>query len=221
MNLLIVVALNLAGMLSIYSLMAFALVRLSWRRRGTILVLVTIIIAGLFWSAPSILALDAKSADAVSYSLWFCNWLVSGFSVVILCQRVKGIPRQLEDSARLDGCGWFGIYWHVLLPLVKRELGLIALLTLMGTAALCWAALSTPGVPHGFFPPWFPWSPAISVGGESSPSLGNLIGEMVAGSIVMSLPVMLIFFFSKRYLQATTHVGGTRAVPPPRQPTAR
>jgi multiple sugar transport system permease protein len=206
---------NLAGTSVIYSLMAFGLVRLSWRRRGTISVLLMIIIAGLSWSAPSILALnlDAKNANALSYSLWFGNWLVSGFSVVILCQTVKGIPRQLEDSARLDGCGWFGIYWHIVLPLVKRELGLIAFLTAIGTSALCWSAVSVPGGPHQLFPPWFAWLSPISLEGESSSSLVRFIGEIIAGSIVVTLPVMLIFLFAKRYLQQTPDTGGTGSVP--------
>ena len=213
MSYLIALTLNLAGMLLIYSLMAFGLVRLSWRGRGIIPVLLVIIIAGLSWSAPSILALDldAKSANALSYSLWFGNWLVSGFGVVILCQTVKGIPRQLEDSARLDGCGWFGIYWHIVLPLVKRELGLIAFLTAMGTAALCWSALSLPGGPHQLFPPWFAWLSPLSLEGESSASLIRFIGEIIAGSIVAPLPVMLIFLCAKRYLPAD--VGGTDSVP--------
>jgi ABC-type glycerol-3-phosphate transport system permease component len=203
MNYLIALTVNLAGMLLIYSLMAFGLVRLSWKQRGITPVLITIIISGFFWSVPTILVFfqDAKSADAVSYSLWLGNWLVSGFSVIILCQTLKGIPRQLEDSARLDGCGRFAIYWHVLLPLIKRELGLIAFLTLMGTSGLCWAALTMPGGGHGFFPPWMRWLSVPPLAGEPNPSLGILvIGEMIAGCIVVNLPVMLILLFSKRYL---------------------
>lgn len=213
MNCLIALTANLAGMLLIYSLLAFALVRLSWHRRGMIAVLAAIVIAGQFWILPALLVRHSSGAGLASYSFSFCNWLISGFSIIVLCQAVRLIPRQLEDSARLDGCSWFGIYWHVLLPLVKRELGLIAFLTLMGTSALCWAALSMPGGPHQFFPPWFSWLSPISLDGESGPSLGRFIGEMIAGSIVVTLPVMLIFLFAKRYLQHTTNAGGTGSVP--------
>jgi multiple sugar transport system permease protein len=203
MNLLIALTVNLAGMLVIYSLMAFALVRLGWHRRGIMPVLVTIIMAGIFWSAPTSLAfflaafLGEKGTDALPYSLWLGNWLVSGFSVVILCQRARGIPRQLEDSARLDGCGWFGTYWHALLPLVRRELGLIGFLTLMATSVLCLMALSMVGSHRPFFPPWLELAP-ISGDSESTPSLVRFLGAMTAGSIAVTLPVMLVFFFSER-----------------------
>jgi multiple sugar transport system permease protein len=214
MTYLIALTLNLAGMSGIYSLMAFGLVRLSWRDRGIIPVLVTIVVAGIFWIAPAILAfvLDARSADALSYALWSGNWLVSGFSVVLLCQTVKGIPRQLEDSARLDGCGGFGIYWHILLPLVKRELGLIAFLTLMGSCALSWSTLSGPGGPHQGFLPWFSWLAPVSENSNSAPSLGRLMSDMIGGSVISTLPVMLIFLFAKRYLQHTPNAGAAGSV---------
>ena len=217
MNFLIALGVNLAGMLLIYSLLAFALARFRWHGRGIIPVLALIMIAGLFWSVPTMLtlSLDAKSADAVSYSLWFGNWLVSGFSVVILCQAVKGIPRQLEDSARLDGCGWFGIYWHVVLPLVRRELGLIAFLTAMATSLPFWFLLPTEKS-GGFVPLWLGLLRATGDIGQ-----GAFVGRMMVGSVIATLPVIVIFLFAKHYLQRATAFGGTSVVPSTRQPTAR
>ena len=56
MNCLIALTVNLAGMLVIYSLMAFALARFRWHGRGIIAVLVAIVIAGQFWIAPTLIA---------------------------------------------------------------------------------------------------------------------------------------------------------------------
>jgi ABC-type glycerol-3-phosphate transport system permease component len=204
MNYLLALTVNLTGTLLIYSLMAYSLVRLHWHHRGTIAVLTMIIFAGFFWYVPTILAfvLDSRSADPVSYSLWFGNWLVSGFSVAILCLAVKGIPRQLEDSARLDGCGWFGIYWHLLLPSVRRELGLIAFLTLMATGGLCWGALSIRGGFKQLSPPWMSWLPWPSSHPEPNPTLAVLlVVEMIALCVAVTVPVMAIFFYSKHYLR--------------------
>ncbi|MEY2565207.1 MAG: multiple sugar transport system permease protein [Verrucomicrobiota bacterium] len=201
MNCLPPLLINLAGMLVIYCLMTLALVRLYWHGRGIVPVLATIIIAGFFWSGPTFLTPNVKIAGVVSYSLWLGNLLVSGFAVVLLCQAVRSIPRQLEDSARLDGSGWFGTVCHVVLPFVRLELGLMALLTLLGTSVLCWGALSMPGGPYAFCPPWFNWLSATNLMGESTPSLAKFFGEMIAGSLVTTLPVILIFFLAKRYLQ--------------------
>ena len=112
---LIAVTFNLGGMLVIYSFMAFFLARLYWHDRGVPAVLMTIVIASVFWIVPTMIGFDPTPETVVSYPLFFGNWLVSAFSIILFCQTVKSIPRQLEDSARLDGCGWFGTYWHVVL----------------------------------------------------------------------------------------------------------
>jgi len=191
-NFLIALAINLVGMLLIYSLMANALTRFYWHGRGPMSVLGTIILAGLFWIVPAFLS-NLRDLDSAPYPLWFGNWLSSGFSVVILCQSVRWIPRELEDSARLDGCGWFGLHRHVVLPLVRRELGLIALLTVMATSPVLWPPLTTP---LGFLPPWL--YSMLPFGSQDGPSLTRFY-LTAAGSVIMTLPVMLIFFLSKRW----------------------
>jgi len=41
------------------------------------------------------------------------------FFVFLLIQFVRGIPRELDESAKIDGCSWFGIYWRIVMPLTK------------------------------------------------------------------------------------------------------
>jgi multiple sugar transport system permease protein len=179
---LIGVSVNLGGTLVIYSFMAFFLTRLQWRDRGALAVLMTIIIAEVFWILPTIIGLDYGS-----YSFFFGNWLVSAFSVVLFCQTAKRIPRQLEDSARLDGCGWFGTYWHVVLPLVRRDLGLIALLLVMATTLPFLTDLAR----YAFLPaPPLPTYDAFT--------------KMLVMSGIATVPVIAIFLIAKRRLRRTT-----------------
>ena len=44
-----------------------------------------------------------------------------------------GLPNDLEDAARIDGCSPFGIYWRIMLPLAKPALATLAIFTFMGT----------------------------------------------------------------------------------------
>ena len=195
MNCLIALTANLVGMLVIYSLLAFALARFRWHGRGIIPVLATIVIAGQFWIVPTLILRHSSDASRGSYSLSFCNWLISGFAVIVLCQVVRWIPRQLEDSARLDGCGWFGTYWHVLLPLVRRELWLIGFLTLLGTSVL----LLTPFAVFqgGFLTQWLIWLLPLWQGGLN---VTRSIGLMIGASLVATLPVIVVFLFAKGQL---------------------
>ncbi len=209
---LIALTINLAGMLVIYSLMAFALVRLYWHGRGTLGVIATIFVAGLFWIVPTFaLALGDRYASSPR-SLWLANLLVSGASVIILCQRVRWIPRALEDSARMDGNGWLGTNRHVVLPLIRLELALITFLTVMATSLLLWAGLAASPLSNRDFPPWLYL--LLTTDTEHGPGLAKTWFTMIAGSLVMTLPVILIFLFSKRYLlRPAADAGGMDSVP--------
>jgi len=54
---------------------------------------------------------------------------VTAYGVFLLRQAFKGIPHELLDAARIDGCGHLGIYFRIMLPLVKPALGAQALFT--------------------------------------------------------------------------------------------
>ena len=98
--------------------------------------------------------------------------------------------------------GWFGTYWHILLPFIKRELWLIGLLSLMGTSVL----LATPLVVFdgGFLTQWLAWLLPTWQGGLAPT---RNIGLMMGASLVATLPVILIFFLMKHYLQSPTPAG--------------
>lgn len=185
---LIAVTVNLGGTLVIYSFMAFFLARLHWHGRGVLAVLMTIIAAEVFWMVPAMIGSRYSIAGtSASYSLCFGNWLVSAFALVLFCQTVKGMPLELEDSARLDGCSSFGVYRHVILPLVRRQFGLIAILIVMATALPFWANLTAPGGTD--FRPIFEF--------VRLPTSDSLI-SMLATSVITSLLVSAIFLIANR-----------------------
>jgi multiple sugar transport system permease protein len=167
--------------------MAHLLTRLAWQGRGILGVILTIVVAQLFWIAPAFLIVGARNPDnASSYALWFGNWLVCGFALVLLWQRAKRIPRALEDSARLDGLGWFGVWCHVVFPFVRRELGLLALFTVMATLLPFWAFINLPDADRSI------------VLFQRFLSLQGRIAMMAAGSLIGALPLIAIFFLAKR-----------------------
>lgn len=181
---LIAIAANLAAMLAIYSVMTLLLVGFAWHGRGVFGVILTIVGSQLFWIVPAYLIVAARSPDeAASYTLWFGNWLVGGFGVALLWQTAKRIPRQLEDSARLDGLGGFDTWRHVIFPFVRRDLVLLALLTVMATLLPFWAFLNLPDADRSIvlFQRFF--------------TLEGRIALMAAGSLIGALPLIGILFW--------------------------
>jgi multiple sugar transport system permease protein len=142
---LIAVAANLAGVSVIYATLAQALTRMVWSGRGMLNAITLIIVGQLFWIVPALLIVVPRESDGVSsYALWFGNWLVSGFAIVLFLRRAKSIPRSLEESARMDGLGAVGTWRHVVFPFFRHDLGLAALFTVMATLFPCWAFVTLP-----------------------------------------------------------------------------
>jgi multiple sugar transport system permease protein len=45
-----------------------------------------------------------------------------GFFIFLIVQFIRSIPRELDESAKIDGCSWVGIYWRIIMPLTKPVL---------------------------------------------------------------------------------------------------
>ena len=184
---LLAVATNLVAMLLIYSILGHLLAGRAWRGRGVLGVILMILLAQLFWIGPAFLIADARNPEnASSYALWFGNWLVTGFGLVLLGRTANGIPRQLADSARLDGIGALATWRHVVLPFIRRDLGLLALFTIMATLLPYWAFINLPEADKSIvlFQKFF--------------SLEGRIALMTAGSLIGALPLIAIFFLAGR-----------------------
>jgi multiple sugar transport system permease protein len=59
-------------------------------------------------------------------------FFVNAFGVFLLRQFFLSIPRELEEAAILDGCGSFGVYWRIIIPLSAPGLASLAILTFVG-----------------------------------------------------------------------------------------
>src|SRR5262249_43976946 len=53
------------------------------------------------------------------------------FTIFLFRQFLMTIPLELDDAARIDGCGVLGVYWSILMPLSRPVLGTIAIFTLL------------------------------------------------------------------------------------------
>jgi len=62
-----------------------------------------------------------------SYMPFYVPHLLAGgiggpFFIFLLIQFIRQLPKELDESAKMDGCNWFGIYWRIILPLTKPAL---------------------------------------------------------------------------------------------------
>jgi multiple sugar transport system permease protein/raffinose/stachyose/melibiose transport system permease protein len=120
------------GVLAIASLAAYAFARLEFPGKNiiyymflaTIMIPVPGAIVALYVLINKMGLIDTR----LGYMLPQINGGLA-LGLFILRPFFEKIPKDLEDAARIDGCGRFGIYWHVALPLARPALAVVALFT--------------------------------------------------------------------------------------------
>lgn len=130
-----------ALVLVVDSLAAFAYSRLNWRGRDTVFgfLVATMLVPAQVLLIPSYLIIrDLGWFD--TYWALIVPAAAGAFGVFLLRQFFLAIPRELEEAARMDGCGPMGIFRHVILPLSKPALATLGIFTFMAT----WNAFEGP-----------------------------------------------------------------------------
>ncbi|MBM3721232.1 MAG: carbohydrate ABC transporter permease [Actinobacteria bacterium] len=125
-----------------------------------------------------------------------------GFATFVMSSYMKTIPKEISESAMVDGASVFRHYWNVILPLLRPPL-----------AAL--SVLMTTWIYNEFF-----WAIVLIKSDNKRPitsALGRLQGEFVtdfnllaAGAIMAALPTLIIFFILKRQFVSGLTLGSTK-----------
>lgn len=192
-NTLTLTALSVIGTVFSSSLVAFSFARLKWPGRDTLFVvlLATMMIPGAVTMMPQFLIYRNLGWIDTLKPLWVPAFFGSAFNIFLLRQFFMSIPGELEDAAKIDGCGPFAIYWRVMLPLVKPALAAIAIMATLGA----WNNFQGPLI-YLSSPEKMPLAYALQL--YQSQHSGEP-GLLMAASTLVVLPIILLFFFTQRY----------------------
>ncbi|HLO39421.1 MAG TPA: carbohydrate ABC transporter permease [Phycisphaerales bacterium] len=129
-NSLWVAILSSAGMTISSAICAYGFSRLRWRGRDTMfmLVLATLMIPPVVIMAPLYAVFRSLGWIGTLVPLWAPSWFGGAFSIFLLRQFFSTIPRELDEAARIDGCGPGGIFFRVVLPSSLPALAAVALM---------------------------------------------------------------------------------------------
>jgi ABC-type glycerol-3-phosphate transport system permease component len=132
-SVLIAVSITLLAVL-FNSLVAFGFARYDFRHKNKLFVgmLATMLIPGQLTLVPTFMMFRAWGWLDTFYPL-ILPGAVSAFGVFFIRQVMVSIPRELYDSARVDGCSELGTYVRIAIPLSMSAIGIIGILTFMGS----------------------------------------------------------------------------------------
>ena len=115
------------------------------------------------------------------------------FFVFLLVQFFRGIPRELDEAARIDGCGHIRFYWSVMLPLAVPALATTAIFTFIWTWNDFFSQLIFLTKPDS-------WTVPVALRSFVDATSESSYGSLFAMSIVSLTPVFLVFLFGQKYL---------------------
>ena len=205
-NSVILVGLQMLGALFSTTFVAYAFARLNWPGRSLAfaILLSTMMLPGQVTMIPSFMIWKSLGWYNTLNPLWIGAWFGNAFFIFLMVQFMRTIPKELEEAARLDGLNSIQTWWYIILPLVKPTLAAIAIMVFMGA----WNEFMGPLImlrDQSRFP--------LSLGlfGMKVASLDKADWTLVmAGNMLMTLPVIAIFFLFQRYFIEGVTVSGMK-----------
>jgi multiple sugar transport system permease protein len=192
-NTLFLTIMTVMGTLLSSSLVAYSFARLHWPGRNLLFVvlLATMMIPSAVTMMPQFLIFRSLGWVDTLLPLWVPAFFGSAFNIFLLRQFFMSIPTELEDAAKIDGCGPLGIYWWVMLPQVKPALAAIGIMSVMAA----WNNFQGPLI-YLSSPEKMTLAYALQLYQQQH---GGEPGLLMAASTLVVLPIIVLFFFTQRY----------------------
>ena len=201
-NTLVICAISVLGLVFSSSLVAYSFSKIRWPGRNIafFILLSTMMLPGQVTMIPVFGIFKSLHWVDTIKPLVVPAFFGSAFFVFLLRQFFMSIPLELSDSARIDGCSEFDIYWRIVLPLAKPALATVALFTFIGS----WNDFLGPLIYLNDDTKY-----TLSLGLQQFVSQhGAEWSMLMAASTVMTAPIVILFFFAqKTFIQGITLTG--------------
>lgn len=185
------------------SLAAYPLARLDFRGKNAIFTLIvsTILIPFQVVMIP-LYILTVQLGLRNTYLGLIFPAIASAFGIFLLRQAFQGVPKELEEAARIDGCSELGIWWHVMLPAIRPALVTLAIFVFIGAwSDFLWPLLILDRPEYYTLP----------LGVAKLAGAFSLDWRLIAaGSVISIAPILLFFTVMQRYIVPTEAGSGLK-----------
>ncbi len=202
-NTVFITGLSVVGELASAAVVAFAFARLRWKFRNALFIVVpaTMMLPRQVTLIPTfILFTRVFGWKDTYYPLIVPSFFAVPFFVFLLRQFYMTLPFDLDDAATIDGCSRLGVFWRIILPLAKPALAAVAIFSFQ----FHWNDFFYPLI-YLFDKDKF----TLALGLRFFPgNYGTDWHYLMAASLVVMLPVILVFFFAQRiFIQGVVYHG--------------
>ena len=181
---------------------AFALFEFRYKNLLFGLVMGTMLLPSFMNMIPTFMIMDILGWIDQPRALYIPG-AASAFGIFLMRQFVSSsIPKDLIEAARMDGCGELGIFWRIVLPLLKPALGTLGLITFIASWNNFIGPLVVMRSPDMYTLP-------LALRSLQSP-VNTEWGALMTGSAIATLPLVLLFVVSSRQLISGLTAGAVK-----------
>ncbi len=204
-NSIILVLWCVVGQVFASSFVAYGFARLKsrWKNFWFMLLLATMMIPGDVYMIPQFMLFKKLNWLDTYLPMIVPNFCGGAFNIFMMRQFIMTIPISLDDAAKLDGLGYFGIYRKIVLPLMKPVLITVGLFTFQFN----WGWFNGPLV---FIRDKAKYPLAVALKYIQA-SQGNAVPNwhlVMVGAMFLTLPPLIAYFFGQKYiLEANINMG--------------
>ena len=182
----------------------YAFACFEFRFKGALfaLVMATMLLPSFMNMIPTFMTMDLLGWIDQPRALYFPG-AASAFGIFLMRQFcLSSVPRDLVEAARMDGCGEMGIFFRIVLPLLKPALGTLGLITFIASWNNFIGPLVVMRSPEMYTLP-------LALRSLQSP-VDTEWGALMAGSAIATLPLLVLFMLSSRQLISGLTAGAVK-----------
>jgi ABC-type glycerol-3-phosphate transport system permease component len=194
-----ITAINLIGYISSCTLVAYAFATQRWKYKNQLfmLVLATMMLPKEVVFYPRFILFRTIGLYGTSLPLWLPSFFGDAFQIFLLRQFFLGVPTELGEAARIDGCSRFRTFWNIYLPLSKPALASSAIFIFM----FHWNDFFGPLI---YITKEYMRTSALALMYLKSEynTVNTMIPVQMGAAIVTAIPCLLLYYFCQQYFVA-------------------
>lgn len=182
---------------------AFSRIRFPGRKFWFTTVILTLLLPGQVLMIPRFIMFYQWGWHNSFKPLIIGNYFGHAFFIFLIMQFIMGIPKEMDEAAKIDGCSRYSIFWYIILPLIKPALVTCTIFQFY------WVWDDFLG-PQLYLNRPTKYTMSLAIKAFADPSGQTNWTGMFAMSTLSILPVLIVFFLTQRYITGGISVSGLK-----------
>lgn len=180
----------------------FARLRFPGRKFWFVAMIVTMMLPNQVMIIPRFVLFNKLNWVGTFLPMTVPAYFGNAFNVFLIMQFIRGIPRDMDEAARIDGCSWYQIFFRILVPLIIPALVTVSILTFINSWNDFMGSLLYLNTPQKYTAAY-----ALKLFSDSAFSD---YGATFAMSTISLIPILVIFFFFQQSLVEGISIQGLK-----------